>query len=245
MDILILRLDAPLMSFGGVAVDNLGPTEMFPTQSMLTGLIGNALGYDHSQWQQLQRLQDRIRYAARQDRAGTRLADFQTVALGQEHLVDRGWTTQGVRENRAGASGKGTHIRYRDYLADAAYTVALALLPGDPSLERVEHALRFPERPLFFGRKPCLPAGLPIVVGQVQAESLLQALRQAPPIRPAEAHDTGPTELPAIWPADEPHPGQGQPQTITDTRDWVNQVHVGRRLVHRGFLRLQEVNHEQ
>ena len=45
--VLALRLEAPLMSFGGVLVDNRGVTEPFPTRSMLAGLIANALGHDH------------------------------------------------------------------------------------------------------------------------------------------------------------------------------------------------------
>jgi CRISPR-associated Cas5-like protein len=34
MDFLLLRFDAPLMSFGGVMVDQYGPTDRFPGQSM-------------------------------------------------------------------------------------------------------------------------------------------------------------------------------------------------------------------
>ena len=37
---LVLRFDAPLMAFGSVAVDQVGPVRDFPAASMLTGLIG-------------------------------------------------------------------------------------------------------------------------------------------------------------------------------------------------------------
>jgi CRISPR-associated Cas5-like protein len=40
MDILLLRFDAPLMSFGGVMVDQHGPTDRFPGLAMLTGPAG-------------------------------------------------------------------------------------------------------------------------------------------------------------------------------------------------------------
>ena len=46
-DALILRFDAPLMSFGGPMVDHNGVVQDFPPTSLLTGLIGNALGYEH------------------------------------------------------------------------------------------------------------------------------------------------------------------------------------------------------
>ena len=48
MQVLLLNLQAPLMSFGGPQVDHIGPTGRFPTVSQITGLLGNALGYTHS-----------------------------------------------------------------------------------------------------------------------------------------------------------------------------------------------------
>ena len=42
---LILNLEAPLMAFGGETIDNIGVTRRFPSASMLTGLIANALGW--------------------------------------------------------------------------------------------------------------------------------------------------------------------------------------------------------
>ncbi len=42
---LLLRLEGPLMAFGGETIDNLGVIRDFPAQSMLTGLIANALGW--------------------------------------------------------------------------------------------------------------------------------------------------------------------------------------------------------
>ena len=42
---LILRLEAPLIAFGGVAIDHIGVIRDFPALSMLTGLFANALGF--------------------------------------------------------------------------------------------------------------------------------------------------------------------------------------------------------
>jgi len=162
MDILLLRFDAPLMSFGGPIVDNHGIIQTYPALSMICGLLANALGYDHYEFADLQRLQERLQYACRQDRPGTRLRDYQTVDLGQEFMSDDlAWTTWGSLERRkGGTASSGTQIRYRDYWADAMYTVALTLDPLDesPTIDDLEQALRTPERPLFIGRKPCLPA---------------------------------------------------------------------------------------
>lgn len=235
-DVLVLRLDAPLMSFGGVVVDNLGVTRDFPAQSMLTGLLGNALGYDHADAGLLERLQARLRFGVRCDRRGQRVEDYQTVDLGQSFLVDTGWTTRGRVEGRAGASSTETHIRKRAYLADAVYTVALRLDPeGEaPDVSALERALREPERPIFLGRKPCLPAA-PLIVGRVAGASLLDVLEGFPAVAGGRA-DCGPHAV--WWPASEEGRPGSREVPITDERDWENQIHVGRRYVYEGWINM-------
>jgi CRISPR-associated Cas5-like protein len=63
-----MRLEGPLLAFGGVAIDQVGITRDFPAASMLTGLLANALGWERPQWQAHQALQDRLIFAARRDR---------------------------------------------------------------------------------------------------------------------------------------------------------------------------------
>jgi CRISPR system Cascade subunit CasD len=226
IDAIILRFDAPLMSFGGVVIDHNGITRMFPARSMLTGMLGNAFGYDHRDADALQALQERIEYAVREDRPGRLLPDYQTVDLSQD-FMQAGWTTRGVAQGRAGAEAtrQGTHIRLRDYLADAVYTIALALLAPetDPDARRLEAALRAPARPLFIGRKSCLPSE-PIFLARRQAESLLTALKEAPPSKRAEGNQF------RVWlPVAGPQVRGALP--LTDERDWTNQIHVGRRFI--------------
>lgn len=203
---------------------------------MLTGLLANALGYEHREFDRLDRLQERLVFAARCDRSGERIVDYHTVDLGQPFMQD-GWTTSGVPEGRAGGEAKtGTHIRLRHYLADAVYTVALTLRPVEetPTISEVADALREPERPLFLGRKACAPAA-PILLNLVEAETLLAALRSAKNIG---ARGEGPKLL-AWWPADEPGP-EGVIVPITDRRDWPNQIHVGRRFLRHRRLVVEE-----
>jgi CRISPR system Cascade subunit CasD len=105
MDILLLRLEAPLMSFGAPIVDRHGVIQPYPALSMMTGLLGNALGVDHSEPERLQQLQRRLRYAVRQDRRGQQLRDYQTVDLSKPYLDDaRAWTTRHALEQRKGGS---------------------------------------------------------------------------------------------------------------------------------------------
>lgn len=168
-----------MMSFGATSVDNLGVVQRWPAVSMLTGLLGNALGYRRTDSNLLNRLQARILWAARLDRPGIPMQDFQTAKLGKS---DKGWTTSGEVEGRAGgaATYDSPHIRRRDYVADASVAVALRLVATDesPTLEEVALALRRPARPLFVGRKSCLPSGA-ILQGSVDAPDLLSALALA------------------------------------------------------------------
>jgi len=224
MDCLILRLDAPLMSFGSVVVDQLNPTWRFPGKSMLVGLLGNALGWDHREQEKLQSLQDRLLFAARWDAEPTLLTDYQTVALGQWHMVDSGWTTRGRREDRKGGSAAvGTHQRWRDYWANGVATLAIAL-EGDavPELDDLERALQYPARPLFLGRKNCLPSA-PILLGKREAVGVRSALIAEP------LADIGsrrrPPRIFGLWPLKEGET-EGTEERY-DQRDWPNNIHRG------------------
>lgn len=236
MKVLILRLEAPLMSFGTVAVDKHRPSGSFPALSAVTGLLGAALGIKRHETDALQRLQQRLCLASRIDRRGELLMDYQTVDLsqpwlyGSEHGV--GWTTRHRVESRGkGEANYGTHIRYRQYWADAVATLAVTLDPAEeqPSVAEVAEALSRPSHPLYLGRKGCPPAE-PILQGEQEAESLREAL-QAVPLHPFADGE----ELPAQWPAAAETPGQEE-QVLRDRRDWPNQVHAGSRRAWRGTV---------
>ncbi len=170
---LILRLEAPLLAFGGVAIDQVGVTRDFPAASMLTGLIANALGWERTDWAAHQQLQDRLLFAVRRDRENPLglLIDMQNARL---YANEESWTTFGAPEGRNKQSpsfcnvdenskklGKFlTHRRQRFYHADACATVALRLRSPEvqPDLSAVARALQSPARPLCSGRKPCLPS---------------------------------------------------------------------------------------
>lgn len=234
MDALLLRLDAPLMSFGGVVVDAIGVTAALPGRSMLTGLLGNALGYRHGENRRLQALQQRIGYAVRCDRPGREIVDFQTVDLGQPFLRE-GWTTRGKVEGREGGSSTGTHIRYRHFLADAIYTVALNLSPAsdEPTLATLATALGQPARPLFVGRKPCIPSSR-VSMGLVSGNDLRSILQSVPAV--GGGRGVAPPWR-AWWPATDETPVVGARRiAVYDDRDWTNQIHTGRRWLIEGVI---------
>jgi len=239
--------------------------DRFPGTALLTGLIGNALGWAHGDTARLQALQDRLAHAALLVDPGEPLVDFQTADLGQPHLSDdRAWTTRGrLERRRGGTAAEATTIRLRHHRAGALTRVALTLDPptisDGPDLETVAAALVRPARPLFLGRKACLPAA-PLVdpaAPFVEGTDLLHALTA----RPVGAATTALIRSPAAgridagaeradgrvalavqWPAPPAGPEIGdrgrstETLTVVDRRDWTNQIHGGSRTVCRGRL---------
>lgn len=237
---LVLRLEAPLVSFGAVAIDNYGVIWDFPALSMLSGLFANALGYDRTEGEAHQALQDRIVFASRREDEPHHgfLTDIQNVHMQKS---DKGWTTRGSPEGRDGGSYGGPHRRFRDYHPDALVAVVVTLnpppegdLPGGrhhPSLHNLAAALDRPERPLFIGRKPCLPAW-PLNAGMIEAETAHAALLELPPL---DLRKGG--SLRAQWPAGEgPEHGLGVERglAIQDRRNWISGLHGGTRRVIEG-----------
>lgn len=227
MRALILRLEGPLMSFGDRAIDELRPTRSLPGRSMLVGLLANALGWEHRDTDRLDRLQARLRFAARLDRPGQPLVDFQTAEITKRDPI---WTTRGRPAERAGGEGSysGPVLRDRRYRADALVTVAFTLDPADeePDLDALAEALRRPERPLFLGRKGCPPAR-PVLETAVEADSLVAALAQAPVLpRLADGEEAAAEVL--IETEDEPaEPSGRRIIEVADRRDWSLGFHAG------------------
>lgn len=243
---LVLRLEAPLMSFGAEAIDNYGVVQDFPALSMITGLLANALGWRRG-WDadRHQRLQDRLVMAARLDREGRRLRDYQNAQLLS---TDRHWTTRGVPEGREWnqttwslderhlkRTGERryaiTHQRYRDHDADALCVVVLRLEPpGElPALDDLARALVEPARPLFLGRKPCLPAAM-ILHGWVEGATVLDALGRVPPL----VEEEGSPMRRAMWPKGEGSAPGSREVMVTDERNWRGGLHGGGRWVVHG-----------
>ncbi len=226
---LILRLDAPLMSFGAEMVDAYGVVRDFPAYSAITGLIANALGWERYEAEAHDTLQARLIMGSARVAEGRRIRDFQTAQLGGG---DRGWTTHGSAEGRAGGAATylSPHIRYRDADADARVLVALRLDPADdaPTLDDIATALDRPERPLFIGRKPFLPSG-PINAGFRDAPTIAGALAAA-------LADEGTSAARAQWPIGEGPEARGPMIELTDERNWRAGVHAGLRRVIEGRI---------
>lgn len=234
---LLIRLSSPLIAFGGETIDNFGVIRDFPALSMVTGLIANALGWDRGDDMLHNRLQERLRMGTRLEAQSQYLREYQTAELFED---DAGWTTFGQPEGRAKSPSYSmakngrkslTLQRYRDYHADLTALLALRLEPADefPTLDEVAQALDRPQRPLFIGRKPCLPVGR-LVAGWVEADSVLQALQLAP-------LGNGVSGLRAQWPDDEGQLSGDRLVDVCDERNWTSGIHGGWRPVREGLIK--------
>ena len=130
-----LRLEAPLASFGGEAIDAGGVIRDFPAQSMLTGLFGNALGWTRTMRAEHQSLQDRIVFGAVHDHepALRRMVDYQTAQLGKS---DKAWSARGTPIGRAGGGQDLSGCAS----AMAGLSLRFALVGGDSPRSRERRA---------------------------------------------------------------------------------------------------------
>ena len=101
--------------------------------------------------------------------------------------------------------------------------VVLRLEPTDasPTLGDLATALDHPARPLFIGRKSCLPSG-PIFSGWIEEAANVRAALQ-------EVAPQGAPPLPAVWPEFEGADGAYRITDVTDERNWLSGLHGGAR----------------
>lgn len=221
---LLMRLEAPLIAFGGETIDKLGVIRDFPALSMVTGLLANALGYRREESELHDHLQSRLVIGTRLDSKVRRLTDFQTAQLGKDDL---GWTTRGVPEGRRGGPDAylSPHLRYRDYHSSLNALVALRLEPAaeSPTLDDLAQALDHPARPLFIGRKSCLPSRR-VFAGWHEAANVLEALQTVH--LPSDL-----SRLRLQWPDGEGVLPNDQLLDLCDERNWASGVHGGWRPV--------------
>lgn len=232
--VLLMRLEGHLMSFGAPIVDNFGTIQAFPSLSQLCGMFANALGYNHSEFESLNELQSQFIYSVCCLQSGEKITDYQTVDLGQNFMADGGWTTKHQLEARAGGSSKGTHIRDRDYLADASFLISIRLKRenGPLKITDIAGALQRPFRPLFIGRKCCIPS-TNLFEALVESDSTLGAIENY------IFSSLGLNGEFEVWSSEIGLSEADFEETmVTDERDWENQIHVGLRSIRHGLLKL-------
>lgn len=167
MSCLVLHLTGPMQSWGVHGRFDKRDTNPFPSKSAVVGFLGSALGRERgADMSDLAALH----MAVRVDRPGQLTRDYHTAG-GAYPDHRRMPKASGGRHNM-------TVQTERWYLADAAFTVALA---GDPALiGACAEALRHPRWPLFLGRRACAPVG-PVVLGVLDERDPVAALTRHVP----------------------------------------------------------------
>lgn len=162
---LLLRLAAPLQSWGTESKFDTRHTRREPSKSGVIGLLACALGIRRNDTAALAELQ-KLAFGVRVEQEGQQQMDYQTVKSYKRpmDLV------------RNAASDK-SYQTYRYYLSDAVFLAAVSS-DDEALMYRLEAALHRPVFPLYLGRRSCPPT-LPLSLG-VQALPLEEALRTEP-----------------------------------------------------------------
>jgi len=157
MPTLLMRLRAPMMSWGDHSQFGHRDSRREPTKSAVIGLLCAALG--RPRWEPVDDLAA-LTMGVRVNKEGVLQKDYHTV---QDTMRD-----DGKKVN--------TTLSDRYYVADADYLVGLE---GPPELlSQLDAALQRPHWQLYLGRKSFIPSH-PIRVGVVD-QPLLPALQQHP-----------------------------------------------------------------
>lgn len=173
MNTLLIRLSAPMQSWGTQSRFTMRDTGLEPSKSGVIGLLCAALGIDREDDEGLRPLAS-LRMGVRVDKEGLLLMDYHTA---QKVLM----------ANKKDV--KDTEVSTRYYLADAIFLVGLES-EDLALLERIQSALQKPVWALFLGRKSFVPtesivlkddAGL--LIGLRKGEVLKDALEKFPCLR--------------------------------------------------------------
>lgn len=175
MDYLVMRLTAPLSSWGEPAVGEYRPTASWPGESSLLGLCGAALGVAREDAEGQSALRDSFRFAIAVLSGGDLLRDYHTAQVpGRSDLKGRPHRTR--RDELAiPKTDLNTILSTRDYRQNGDWLVAVASVPGSHwSLGELSDALKRPRYALYLGRKSC-PLASPLAARIFPAESAMAA----------------------------------------------------------------------
>lgn len=167
MNTLLLRLSAPMQSWGTQSRFTVRDTGLEPSKSGVIGLLCAALGIDREDDEGLRPLAS-LHMGVRVDKEGSLLVDYHTA---QNVLT----------ANKKDV--KDTEVSTRYYLADTVFLVGLES-EDFALLERIQSALQKPVWALFLGRKAFVPTEpVHLLDGLRTDETLEQALQNYPCLR--------------------------------------------------------------
>lgn len=171
-NLLILRLEGALQSWGENAKWDFRDSSSMPTKSGIVGLLGCAMGLERNS-EVLAELAQNIVIAVRADRPGEKFVDFQTVQ-GDPLLAATG------KPKTTGNTILSPHA----YLQDACFTVFIQT--SAEWQKRILAALENPRWCMYLGRKNCVPSRPVLECKDADYPTLEAALREYPAAERAE-----------------------------------------------------------
>ncbi|QIG47924.1 type I-E CRISPR-associated protein Cas5/CasD [Nordella sp. HKS 07] len=222
MSFFTIRFKGPLAALQGPRIDGEPQTLPIPTPSLITGMIGAALGISRAEAERLQALQDGMRLACVVHKPGVEVIDYQIADLSKPYLVGPMWSSGARIVEREGSQITGLRQQWKPYLADVDMTLVVELDPSAPNTaEEIIAAFHEPARPLFLGRSSC-PPDVALAGAIIEAAGLEDAVNKV-----ASERSSALIYLPA---------GCTQPQwgdlpvSIPGRRDWPANRHSGSEL---------------
>jgi CRISPR system Cascade subunit CasD len=201
---LLIRLAAPMQSWGDHSTFSRRDTGPYPTRSGLIGLVAAAAG---------RRRGDPIgdlsglAFTIRVDRPGVPTRDFHTVGGGLPPT-----RTVPTAEGKRRPAGTATIVSHRYYLADAVFTVA-ATGPDDV-VALAADALRQPTWAPYLGRRSC-PAETPLLLRWPVGDPVAE-LRTRVPIARRPARDADTVDIQFVCQTPPPDADQAARLTVHD-----------------------------
>ena len=173
---LILRLDGPMQAWGTHTYEDFRPSNLYPTRSGLLGLLAACLGIERSDLAEQLRLAASVEFSVRIDSQVARLGREDSAAKPSVKLPDFHTVLDARKVD--GSANRFPVVSRREYLFDAAFTVAVGQRPDATyTLERIAAAMRHPCYTPTLGRRSC-PIARPLFDGNIEAENAVVALRQ-------------------------------------------------------------------
>lgn len=162
METLVFQLQAPLSSWGEVAVGEYRPSAEYPGQSAIQGLLAAALGIDRLDVEGQAAIQQGYRLVVGVLSSGKLMRDYHTAQVpGRADLKKRPQATR-KDELSVPKNDLNTILSSRDYRQDASSLVAVQAVGQSPySLQQLAAALQKPKFVLYLGRKSC-PIAVPL-----------------------------------------------------------------------------------
>lgn len=209
-----MHLTGPVASLAGVQYDAAPSVLPVPTRSMITGMLGGAMGWSYREHARLQELQDELELGFVVHDPGTVIWDFQTTDMTKPHMVGAIWTlaangSLGVFKRGGGGKDRDTASRPLTCGIDITAVVGVE---RDP--EQLLAALRRPVFPVTLGRRGMFPTD-PVAGGVLEVGSIADGLESV------AADRIGARWTPVLA------PGPGIHCTVPGGRDWKSRRHGG------------------